>query len=93
MWHRETAGESPASKGIGLADVTGLRWCFSVPRLEDQGDLDAFAKVLDDTAAEAVVVNNLMLTMSGDRAGNVYSMGGVFANVIQLCSARNVRRS
>ena len=31
-----------------------------------------------------------MLTMSGDRAGNVYSMGGVFANVIQLCSARNV---
>ena len=78
-----------ASKGITLADVTNLRWCFSVPRLEDLRDLDAFAKVLDDTAAEVVILDNLMLCLSGDNAGNVYSMGGVLGNAVRLCSERN----
>ena len=66
-----------ASKGLFLNDVANLHWCFSVPRLEDLRDLDAFAKVLDDTAAEVAILDNLMLCLSGDNAGNVYSMGGV----------------
>jgi hypothetical protein len=79
-----------AAKGIALADVTGLHWCFSVPRLEDLDDLDAFAKVLDDTASEVAILDNLMLCLSGDNAGNVYSMGGVLGNAVRICSERNV---
>ncbi len=77
-----------ASKGITLADVTNLRWCFSVPRLESLNDLDAFAKVLDDTAGEVPILDNLMLMLSGDNAGNVYAMGGVLGNAVRLCSER-----
>jgi hypothetical protein len=79
-----------ASKGIALADVTQLHWCFSVPRLEDLRDLDAFSKVLEDTAAEVAILDNLMLCLSGDNAGNVYSMGGVLGNAVRICSERNV---
>ena len=79
-----------SSKGIALADVTQLHWAFSVPRLEDLRDLDAFAKVLDDTAAEVAVLDNLMLCLSGDNAGNVYSMGGTLGNAVRICLERNV---
>ncbi len=79
-----------ASMGIELADATQLHWCFSVPRLEDIGDLSAFAKVLDDTSAEVAILDNLMLCLSGDNAGNVYSMGGVLGNVVRICSERGV---
>jgi hypothetical protein len=79
-----------ASKGIALADVTQLHWCFTVPRLEDLRDLDAFSKVLEDTAAEVAVLDNLMLCLSGDNAGNVYTMGGVLGNAVRICSERNV---
>ncbi len=77
-----------ASKGIALADVSNLRWCFSVPRLENLNDLNAFAKILDDTAAEVVFLDNLMLCLSGDNAGNVYSMGGTLGNAVRICSER-----
>ena len=79
-----------AAKGISLADVSQLHWCFSVPRLEDLRDLDAFAKVLDDTGAEVAILDNLMLCLSGDNAGNVYSMGGVLGNAVRICSERGV---
>ncbi len=79
-----------ASKGITLADATNLRWCFSVPRLESFEDLDDFTRELDDTAAEVVFLDNLMLCLSGNDAGNVYKMGSVLGNVIRLCSKRKV---
>jgi len=79
-----------ASKGLTLADATQLHWCFSVPRIEDVRDLDAFSKVLEDTAAEVAILDNLMLCLSGDNAGNVYSMGSTLGNVIRLCAERNV---
>lgn len=79
-----------ASKGITLADATNLRWCFTVPRLEDQRHLDDFATVLDDTGAEVVILDNLMLCLSGDNAGNVYSMGGILGNAVRVCSERGV---
>ena len=79
-----------ASKGICLGDATQLRWCFSVPRLENLNDLDDFCRELDGTAAEVVILDNLMLCLSGDDAGNVYKMGSVLGNVIRLCTERNV---
>lgn len=79
-----------ASKGIALGDATQLRWCFIVPRLESADDLDEFCREIDDTAAEVVFLDNLMLCLSGDDAGNVYKMGSVLGNVIRLCSERNV---
>lgn len=87
---QEYARRIAASKGVGLADVSQLHWCFSVPRLEDLRDLDAFAKVLDDTAAEVAILDNLMLCLSGDNAGNVYSMGGTLGNAVRICSERGV---
>ena len=87
---QEYARRIALSIGIALADVTRLYWCFSVPRLENLRDLDAFAKVLDDTDAEVAIVDNLMLCLSGDNAGNVYSMGGVLGNVVRICSERGV---
>ena len=51
-------------------------------------DMDAFAKVLQETAAEVVILDNLMLCLSGDNAGNVYSMGGILGNAVRLCSER-----
>ena len=79
-----------ASKGITLADVAQLRWCFTVPRLEDSRDLEEFCRVLDQTPAEVVFLDNLMLCLSGDKAGVVFYMGGVLGNVIRLCGERGV---
>jgi hypothetical protein len=79
-----------ASKGIRLADATQLKWCFTVPRLEDPRDLEEFCRELDQTPAEVVFLDNLMLCLSGNDAGNIYKMGGILGNVIHLCSERNV---
>ena len=79
-----------ASKGLSLADVTQLWWCFTVPRLENLDDLDGFRRVLDDTGAEAAFLDNLMLCLSGDEANNLYKMGGVLGQVIRICGERNV---
>ena len=70
-----------ASKGLCLADISNLHWCFAVPRLEDLRDLDAMTKVLEATAAEVAIFDNLMLALSGDDAGNVMKMGGFWHGV------------
>ena len=79
-----------ASKGLSLSDVSNLYWCFSVPRLADLHDLDAMTKVLDDTGAEVVFIDNLMLAMPGDNAGNIMAMGQILANLIRICTERGV---
>jgi len=79
-----------ASMGVKLADATNLHWCFSVPKLEDLRDLNAFDKVLEETGAEVAILDNLMLCLSGENAGNVYSMGGVLGNAVRICSERGV---
>lgn len=78
------------SKGISLADATQLHWCFSVPRLEDLRDLKAFEKILVESGAEVAFLDNLMLCLSGDDAGNVYKMGSVLGNAIRICADHNV---
>lgn len=77
-----------ASKGLRLGDVYNLHWCFSVPRLENMNDLDAMGKVIEDTAAELVIVDNLMLAMSGENAGNVMAMSSVISEAIRVCAER-----
>ena len=79
-----------ASKGLQLADVPNLHFCFSVPRLEDLRDLDAIQRIHDDTAAEVMFFDNLMLAMSGDEAGNVFRMGQILGNVVRICNQRNI---
>jgi hypothetical protein len=79
-----------ASKGLALSDVANLRWCFNVPRLEKLEDLDAIQRIHDETAAEVVVLDNLMLCLSGDEAGNLYKMGMILGNVIRVCGERGI---
>jgi hypothetical protein len=79
-----------AAKGLGLADVRNLHWCFSVPKLESLNDLDAVQRIHDDTSAEVMVFDNLMLCMGGDEAGNVFKMGQVLSNAIRICNERNI---
>jgi hypothetical protein len=78
------------SMGLELRDVTNLHWCFSIPRLESLSDLDAFCKVLDETRAKVVVLDNTTLAMSGENAGNAMAMGGIFSHAIDLCNQRGV---
>jgi hypothetical protein len=78
------------SKGLRLADVTNLHWCFSVPRLESLEDLDEVQRIHDDTAAELMVFDNLMLCMSADEPGNVFRMGQTLGNVIRICTERGI---
>jgi hypothetical protein len=78
------------AKGLELRDVPNLGWYFSVPRLEDLRDLDALRRIHDDTIAEVMFFDNLMLCLSGDGAGNVFRMGGIFNNVICLCNERGI---
>ena len=78
------------SKGLRLADVPNLNFCFSVPRLEDLRDLDAVKKIHDTTAAGVIFFDNLMLAMSGDDAGNVFKMGQIIGGMIRICNERGV---
>ena len=87
---QEYARRIARAKGLELRDVPNLAWYFSVPRMEDLRDLDALCRVHDDTAAEMMVFDNLMLCLSGDGAGNVFRMGGILNNVIRLCSERGI---
>ncbi len=87
---QEYARRIAESKGLQLAEATNLQWCFRVPRFEDFGDLDAIQRVYDQTGAEVMVFDNLMLCLSGDNAGNVYKMGNVLGNVIRVCTERGI---
>ena len=78
------------SKGLALADVTNLHWCFSVPKLEDLRDLDEIQRIHDDTAAELMIFDNLMLCMAADEPGNVFRMGQTLSNVIRICNERGI---
>jgi hypothetical protein len=76
------------SHGLELCEIENLSWCFTLPRLENLSDLDEFARVLDDTGPGVVALDNTTLCVPGDRAGVVFSMGQLFANVIRLCTDR-----
>jgi hypothetical protein len=78
------------SHGLTLGELENLRWCFTLPRLENLSDLDEFAKVLDDTGPAVVFLDNTTLCMPGDRASVVMAMGQLFANAIRICTERNV---
>jgi len=47
-------------------------------------------KVFDDTGAEVAFIDNLMLSMPGDNAGNIMAMGQILANLIRICGERGV---
>jgi hypothetical protein len=80
-----------ASKGLSLSDVSNLHWCFSVPHLESLTDLDAMFRVIDEIPAEVVYIDNLILALSGDQAGNAFKMaGGALSPVINQCVERNI---
>ena len=87
---QEYARRVARSKGLELADVQNLHWCFSVPRLEDLHDLDAMTKVLEDTGAGVAFIDNTTLALSGDDAGNVMKMGRILGNAVRVCAERNV---
>jgi hypothetical protein len=74
-----------ASKGLRLEEVGNIHWCFTVPKLESLEDLDAMIKVIGDTAAEVVFIDNTTLALSGDNAGVVMKMGQIFGTAIRRC--------
>ena len=47
-------------------------------------------KVIDQKGAKVIYIDNLMLAMSGDEAGNVFKMGQVLGNLIRVCVERGV---
>ena len=79
-----------ASKGFRLGEVPNLDWCFTIPKLESLHDLDAIQRKHDETGAEVMVFDNLMLALSGDKAGNVFKMGQILGNVIRICNERGI---
>ena len=87
---QEYARRVADSKGLRLADVSNLHWCFTVPKLESLHDLDAVQRIHDDTAAEVMFFDNLMLCLSGDEASNVFKMGQILGNVARICNERNI---
>jgi hypothetical protein len=87
---QEYARRIADSKGLALSDVFNVHWCFSIPRLEDRRDLDAVQKIHDQTAAEVMVFDNLMLAMGADEPGNVFRMGQALGNVIRICNERGI---
>lgn len=78
------------ARGCRLSDASNLRFCFNVPRLESMEDLEAVQRIHDDTAAEVMIFDNLMLALSGDDAGNVFKMGNVLGYVIRICGERGI---
>lgn len=76
-----------ASKGVQLADASNVYWCFSVPKLESDEDLDAMVDVIKETSAKVIFIDNTTLAMSGDDAGVVMKMGRLFGLVIERCAA------
>ena len=87
---QENSRRIAASKRLKLSDIGNLYWCFSVPKLESLTDLDAVERIHDETAAEVMFFDNLMLCMNGEEAGNVFRMGQVLGNVVQICNARGI---
>ncbi len=78
------------AKGLRLADVGNLRFCFTIPKLESLTDLDEVQRIHDETGAAVLFFDNLMLCMSGDEAGNVFKMGQILGGVIRICNERGI---
>jgi hypothetical protein len=73
------------SKGISLADVTGLRIGKRFPRLDNPEHLAAIRRECEACEAEVLFYDCLYLGMSGDNASNVFSQGERFQMVGELC--------
>ena len=87
---QENSRRIAASKRLKLSDIGNLYWCFSVPKLESLTDLDAVQRIHDDTAAEVMFFDKLMLCMNGEEAGNVFRMGQVLGNAVRICNERGI---
>ena len=76
------------SKGRRLCDVNALQFCFTVPQLESIDDLAEFSKALDTIKPAVVILDNLMLCVSGQDAGNAFKMANVLGHAIRICAER-----
>lgn len=77
------------SKGLELADVTGLAVCDSVPDLSGDREVREVMAAATGHGAEFVFLDclYLMLGSAAATSSNIYAMGGQFQRLLRACSA------
>ena len=63
-----------------------ITWSTEVPRLDHDIDLERLRKFIKDNALEVCFLDPMYLMLGGaaEKAGNIYAMGGVLANLAQV---------
>ena len=77
-----------ASKGLGLADVSGLVWSDRLPRLDNRQHLAALGAFLLEHEIGVVVFDPLYMCCPGGRAENLMVQGEVLGNLLDACRDR-----
>jgi hypothetical protein len=71
-----------------LATERGLRLCFRVPKLRDEGDLAELEAELGERPARLVILDPLYLAAAGQaNGGNLYEMGALLTPIQAICQA------
>jgi hypothetical protein len=76
--------------GTRAEKLSGLNFCWNVPRFDHVAHLVQLEKFIDDTGAQIVFYDPTYMCMGGADAGNIFEMGERLKNVSQLCTERGV---
>ncbi len=73
---QETARRVCKARGVDLAGLERLQWCFDLPTLANVGVMAEFAEGLTRLGAEVVIIDPLYLALGGDiDHANMFEMG------------------
>jgi hypothetical protein len=86
---QETARRIARDKGIRLEEAE-VHWCFTLPRLSNDTDMQDLTQVLRDQGTEVVILDPLYLFLLGGghdpgSASNLYTMGPLLRDVGSAC--------
>ena len=81
---KETLLRICKAKGLSHSDITKLRLSEWLPRFDSIHNLASLELAFQETAAEMLFVDPLYFCMSGENAGNLFSLGTALKPIKEL---------
>lgn len=87
---KETAHRISQSKGISLDGLDKLQWSEFLPLFNDDADLNAVERMIEESHCEVLFVDPVYLCMDGVDAGNIFVQGGKLRPIGEVCQRHGV---
>jgi RecA-family ATPase len=82
---QETCRRIAESKGIALAQISGIVFSTRLPRLDNSQHLSALTQYLTEDEIDVLMLDPAYLCMPGDEAGNLFKQGTLLRGLTEAC--------